>query len=115
MRLLLGGFHPPYFAGLQGIEYIPPVDYTTYSQIIRGCDIVLAPLDPTDEFNNHKSPIKAVEGMGASRYLDGREAGAAVIATKGTVYSPAIQDGKTGLLIEQTEETWYNAIELLIK
>jgi glycosyltransferase involved in cell wall biosynthesis len=90
-------------------------EYTVYSQVIRGCDIILAPVLPDDGFNISKSPIKAVEGQAAERKVNGTSTGAAVIATNNPVYRLAIQDQDNGLLVSHTERAWYGAIKTLVE
>lgn len=114
VRLALVGFHPDYLQGFPRTDYLPVLPYPQYAQIIKSCDIVLAPVDPRDRFNDYKSAIKAVEGMGARRSINGRPAGAAVIATRNTVYSTAIRHEKNGLLVDHTPEDWYDALDRLI-
>lgn len=109
------GYTPDYLTGLPNTKYLPALDYSLYCQIIRGCDIILAPVDPTDGFNLGKSPIKAVEGMAATREVERRNAGAAVIATKNPIYSLAVQHGKSGLLVDHTPDEWEHAIRELIE
>lgn len=109
------GYTPDYLENLPNTQYVPPLSYDLYCQMIRGCDIILAPVDPNDGFNMGKSPIKAVEGMGAVRMVDNRPAGAAVIATNNPVYQLAIRHNKTGLLVQHTPEAWENALRILIE
>lgn len=113
--VLVMGCHPDYLKGLNNTNHLKFVAYPYYAQIIRHCDIILAPVDPNDRFNLSKSPIKAIEGMGATKELsNGKMGGAAVIATGNPVYRMAIKDGKTGLLVEHTPEAWEAAIESLV-
>lgn len=109
------GYTPEYLTGLPNTKYLPPLSYELYCQIIRGCDIILAPVDPDDGFNLGKSPIKAVEGMAATRMVDNRPAGAAVIATNNPIYQIAIRNNKSGLLVDQTPHAWSNALRELIE
>jgi glycosyltransferase involved in cell wall biosynthesis len=112
---LVMGFHPEYLRGLPNTFYIPGANYIEYSQVIRNCDIILAPVNPKDPFNTSKSPIKAIEGQGAQRYLaNGISAGAAVITTNNPVYQMAVRHDKTGLLVQHTPEDWYRAIKRLL-
>lgn len=113
--LLNMGYTPEYLEGLPNAKYVQPLSYPLYCQVIRGCDIILAPVDPNDGFNMGKSPIKAVEGMAATRTVDGRPAGAAVIATKNPIYSLAIKNNKSGLLVDHTPDAWEAAIRELIE
>lgn len=115
VMLLNMGFTPDYLKDLPNTMYLQPVSYELYCQVIRGCDIILAPVDPNDGFNMGKSPIKAVEGMAATRMIDGRPAGAAVIATNNPIYSIPIRHNKSGLLVKQTPEAWESAIRELIE
>lgn len=115
-HFLTMGYTPDYLKGLSRHIVVPPAPYHTYAQILRGCDIILAPVVPDDGFNLGKSQIKAVEGMAAQRLLpSGISAGAAVIATRNPVYELAIKHGKTGLLTEHTSEAWYQSIKQLLE
>lgn len=115
VRFVLTGFHPDYLRELPDTEYIDVLPYAQYAELVRMCDIVLAPVDPDDGFNHSKSPLKAIEGMGATRLLDQQTvAGAAVIATQSVTYE-TVKHGKTGLLVPHTPESWYNAIESLLR
>jgi glycosyltransferase involved in cell wall biosynthesis len=114
-HLIVMGFHPDYLSNLPRTTYLPGYTYTRYAQVIRGCDIILAPVNPSDPFNMGKSPIKAVEGQAAQRLLDnGYPAGAAVIATDNPIYRLAVKHGKTGLLVQHTPEAWRDAVQALI-
>jgi glycosyltransferase involved in cell wall biosynthesis len=116
VRLMLTGFHPDYFRELPDTDYIDALPYQQYVEMVRASDIVLAPVDPEDAFNYSKSPLKALEGMGATRYISTDvPAGAAVIATDTVTYNTAIKAGKTGLLVKHTPEMWYNAIDSLLR
>lgn len=115
LHLVIGGFQPDYLSGLPSTTYIPYLDYIRYSQVIRGCDIIIASVNPLDPFNIGKSPLKALEGQAAERKLPtGTPAGAAVIATDHPIYRLAIQNGKTGILVDQTPQAWREAIQKLI-
>jgi glycosyltransferase involved in cell wall biosynthesis len=113
--LLIGGFHPDFLQDLPRTDYIPPIPYEQYAQIIKACDIVLAPIDPTDAFNDSKSPIKVIEGMAAERFVGKKKMGAACIATNSHVYDLAIKDRYNGLLVDHTEEGWYSSITEVIQ
>lgn len=115
VRLRLTGYHPDYLRELPNTDYLPVMDYVTYAEVIRSCDLILAPVVPDDAFNLCKSPIKVVEGMGATRMVDGALAGAACIATDNPVYRLAIQSGTNGLLVEHTPEGWYTALDDLLR
>jgi glycosyltransferase involved in cell wall biosynthesis len=114
IKLVVGGYIPAYLEGLPNATYIPPVQYTIYAEIVRSCDVILAPVKPDDGFNDSKSEIKTTEGQSAMRYLGTRKAGAAVIATDNHVYREGIKHGETGLLVEHTPEGWYEALTQLI-
>jgi len=114
VHLLVGGYNPDYLLGLENTTYLPGVNYATYSRLVRNFDLVLAPVNPFDGFNDFKSPIKAIEGMAARRSVDGKPAGGAVIATNNLVYRTAVRHGKTGLLVEHTPDAWAEAIERTI-
>jgi len=118
VHLLLGNFHPDYFDELSPtqVHREPGVPYTVYPEMVRACDVVLAPLDPDDGFNLSKSAVKALEGMAAVRELsDGRKGGAAVLATDLPVYNKVVLDGKTGLLVKHTPEAWDRALRRIIQ
>jgi glycosyltransferase involved in cell wall biosynthesis len=115
VAFLVMGYQPEYLYGLPNTHYIPSAKYSEYSQVIRNCDIILAPVSLSDPFNDSKSPIKAIEGQGAQRFLEtGISAGAAVIATNNHVYQMVVRHDKTGLLVQQTPEDWYEAITRLL-
>lgn len=109
------GYHPEYLRNLPNTEYIPPVEYETYVEVIRNSDVILAPVDTADRFNDSKSPIKVIEGMAASRLRGEIPTGAACIASNNQVYHLAIQDGKNGILCSHTPEAWYNAIDSILR
>lgn len=113
VQFIVTGFHPPYLADLPNTQYLPGVVYEEYAEIVRGCDIILAPLDPHDGFNHSKSPIKIIEGMGATRLLNGKPVGAACVATDTPVYRLASNRFNCAL-IEQTPEAWYTALHTLL-
>jgi len=113
-ELWVAGYHPDYLKNLPSTQLLPGRPYADYTHLIRSADIVLAPVIPNDGFNMGKSPIKAVEGMGALRDLGGRDAGAAVIARDNPIYRLAIKNGKTGLVVKHTEVEWYQALEAVV-
>lgn len=114
VRLALAAYHPDYLHDLPFTDYVPGMDYLTYAEYVRRTDIVLCPVDPDDGFNLGKSPIKAVEAQAAARLVQGRPAGAAVIATDNPVYRLAVEHGKTGLLVRHTADAWQTALCRLI-
>lgn len=115
VHLVLGGFAPEYFDDLPQTVVVPGLPYSHYADLVKGFDIVLAPVDPHDPFNNYKSPIKAIEGMAAEHRTNGVSHGAAVIATNNQVYRLAIDSGYNGLLVDHTPEAWYAALVDLIE
>ena len=94
--------------------YLDFLEHQHYAALMRGSDIVLAPVDPGDRFNDSKSFLKATQGQGARRVRGSVAMGAAVIATNNSVYRLGIQNNRTGLLVEHNPESWYNAIEALV-
>jgi glycosyltransferase involved in cell wall biosynthesis len=109
------GYHPDYLRNLPNTEYLPPLDYELYAEIIRQSDVILAPVDTADRFNDSKSPIKVIEGMAASRLRGEIPTGAACIASNNKVYQLAIESGKNGILCSHTPEAWYNAIDSVLR
>ncbi len=114
VQVLLGGFHPDYLADMPRTVRHPGVRYEEYAELIKECDIVLAPVLPEDRFNASKSPIKVIEGMAATRMLQGSPAGAACIATHNHVYGQAIVNDLNGLLVDHTPDAWFGAIDRLV-
>lgn len=115
VSLWVTGFVPGYLQDFPNTTYYPGLEYKVYAEMVRGCDIVLAPVDPNDPFNLGKSPIKVLEGMGSSRPIGNTVGGAACIATNNPIYQLAIEDGKSGLLVEHNENSWYTALDTLIQ
>ena len=115
VRFQITGFHPDYLRELPATEYIHSLQYVEYAESVRNCDIVLAPVDPDDQFNHSKSPLKALEGMAASRYIDGAVGGAATISTDMPAYWPAVKHLKNGLLVQHNPDSWYNGIDQLLR
>lgn len=113
--IILGGLFPDYLDDVPRVTQVPGQTYEIYANLIKLCDIILAPVDPDDKFNLGKSPIKVIEGMSAERVVDGVKMGAACIATDMPVYQPAIRHGETGLLVQHTPEAWESAIRSLIE
>lgn len=112
--IILGGFFPDYFGEMPRTTYVPGQTYEIYGNLIKLCDLILAPVDPDDKFNWSKSPIKVIEGMCAERTILGQKMGAACVATDMPVYQPAIRHEETGLLVEHTPQAWELAIRRLI-
>lgn len=106
VELWIGGFHPDYLQEIPSTRYIPTLLYKDYARLVQGADIVLCPVVPDDGFNQSKSEIKAVEGMGAGKF---------VIATDNAVYRLAVAHLKTGYLCAHTEIGWTGALEFALK
>jgi len=114
VRLLVGGFHPLYIPDEGKVEFLPFVDYSKYPTILAEADIILATIDPDDQFNKSKSAVKVMEGWASTRKIGNTVGGAAIIATKSVVYNDTVQDGKNGLLVDHTVDAYYEAITKLI-
>ncbi len=67
-------------------------------------DIMISPLDET-RYTNSKCPCK---------YFDAAAVGAAGIYATTALMRQVVKSGKTGLLIENKEEDWYEALKKLI-
>lgn len=113
-KLLICGFYPEYLQNIEGAFYIKPMRYDQYAQTVRQVDIVLAPVDPDDGFNDGKSPVKTTEGQGAVRKIQNRFCGAAVIATDNPVYRLSVSDGYDGMLVPYEPQAWYDALDKLL-
>lgn len=114
-HFLIAGFLPDYLKKIENVHLIKGMPYVQYAQCVRQSDIILAPVDPDDKFNDGKSPIKATEGQGAVRKMgQNRFSGAAVIATDNKVYRLAVKDGYNGLLAKHTPEGWFEAIDKVL-
>jgi glycosyltransferase involved in cell wall biosynthesis len=98
VKIIVMGYHPEYLSDIKEIDFLPPLPYAQYAQVIRQSDIVLAPVDPDDKFNLGKSPIKVVEAMGARRM---GKYGAVAVATGNEIYASAISHGRNGFLIRE--------------
>jgi glycosyltransferase involved in cell wall biosynthesis len=76
-----------------------------YKLSLLNCDIGLCPLID-NEFNRMKSAIK---------WMEYSMVGMATVAANIPPYSKVISNGNTGLLCNEDEKEWENAIEYLIK
>lgn len=112
--LAICGYHPDYLKNIDGVLYEEGRDYITYAGMVRQSDIVLAPVDPEDQFNMGKSPIKATEGQGAVRKVQNQFCGAAVIATNNPVYRLSVRDGQDGMLVKHEPQAWFDAMDKLL-
>jgi glycosyltransferase involved in cell wall biosynthesis len=126
--LLVAGHMPEYLKGLPNL--VTPGDFIAglpngelsvalkdYGVIKANADIQLCPVDPDDLFNHSKSGLKAMEAQASARDVgDGRTGGCAVIASGDLpIYHDAVEDGKTGLLVNHHSELqWERAIERLL-
>jgi glycosyltransferase involved in cell wall biosynthesis len=114
VTLLVGGYLPDYLEAT-GLGFLPPVHYSQYPEMLAQADILCAPLDPDDQFNRSKSPIKAVEGWCAARAVGKRLGGCAVIASNCVSYRGTVQNRNNGLLVKHTPEAWDKALRRLIE
>jgi SAM-dependent methyltransferase len=80
----------------------PFCPYERYVQALRGCDVALLPLEPTD-FNRMKSDLK---------FLECAACGVAGLASP-TVYESSLADGATGLIYRGPEE-FVDRLRLLV-
>ncbi len=80
-------------------------DYDAYARDLAAWrpDVLIAPLDAS-RFSASKIPIKLLESAAA---------GAAGIYSRVPPYTDAVRQGETGLLVENREEAWVEALELL--
>lgn len=80
-------------------------DYAAYARALAGLrpDVLLAPLDAS-RFSASKIPVK---------FLDASAAGAAGIYSRVPPYTDHVRDGETGLLVENDEAAWEEALERL--
>ncbi len=85
--------------------FTPYVDWRKLPFELRQCDIILAPLVDT-LFNRAKSEIK---------WSEAALAGVPVVASDIGAFHKSINDRHTGILVENTEEAWYEGIKLLIE
>lgn len=114
VRFVVGGAQPDYLTEMS--DYLPAVSYGEYPAMLAQADILCAPLDPSDQFNDSKSPIKALEGWCAARQV-GRHhvGGCAVVASDHVVYRSTVQNRRNGLLVKHTPEAWEQALRLVIE
>jgi glycosyltransferase involved in cell wall biosynthesis len=117
--LLVGGFTPDYLEGLKDqfpdrVVFAEARPYGDYPEMVRQSDITLCPVIPDDEFNLSKSAIKAIEGMAASRPVNGHMGGSVPITSDLYYYRRVTGGHKRGLTIPHTEDAWYEAITTLV-
>jgi len=114
VRVLVAGYQYEYMDDW-AFEFMSPVHYSQYPAMLAQADILCAPLDPDDQFNASKSPIKAIEGWCAARKVGKKQGGCAVIATSSVVYRGTVQNRHNGLLVKHTSEAWYDGLSRLIE
>jgi glycosyltransferase involved in cell wall biosynthesis len=80
-------------------------DYAAYAQDLAAWrpDVLIAPLDAS-RFSASKIPIK---------FLESAAVGAAGVYSRVPPYTGSVRDGETGLLVENREEAWAEALERL--
>jgi glycosyltransferase involved in cell wall biosynthesis len=102
----LWGFKPMELEGVSGVNYAAKMDYNKYMKRLysEGFDIGLAPLKD-DLFHRSKTNTK---------FRDYGACGIAGIYSDVDVYSD-VEDGRTGLLVENNDNAWYGAMKALIE
>jgi glycosyltransferase involved in cell wall biosynthesis len=109
VRLLaMAHTRPPEWDAVPGdrVLFVPYcVDYRRYARIIASLrpDVLVAPVDGT-RFSASKCPTK---------FLELSAAGTAGIYSKTKPYTDYVAPGRTGLLVDNTEEAWLDALERL--
>ncbi len=108
VSLTIWGCQPSELAGRKGVELMPLLP--SYERFLRefyrqGFDIGLAPL-PNTLFHRSKNNTK-FRDYGACRV--------AGIYSDVDVYSSCIQDGRTGVLVQNNPESWANGMSRLIE
>ena len=95
---------PEEFIGYEDrLIFTPYVDYKKLPFELRKADIILAPLQDYF-FNTAKSEIKWLEAALVQR---------PVVASNVGSYAQNIDNGKTGILVDNTTDEWYKAIKRL--
>lgn len=102
---LVGELEPgPGFADLAGrIDRLPFMPYQDMLRAMGGCDIVIAPLEPGNPFNEAKSELKWFEAALVQTPC---------VATPTAPFRAAISQGETGFLATGEVE-WYDALRAL--
>lgn len=114
-RLLVGGYHPDYIQESDQVRFLPFVEYRQYPLMLQQADIVIAAIDPDNQFNQSKSAVKAMESWASKRLVGKAYGGAAVIATDSVVYRGTVKNGVNGLLCKHTVEDYTAALTTLIE
>lgn len=108
VTLTICGCQPRELAARRGVELIPLLpDYDKFLNDFnsQGFDIGLAPL-PNTIFHRSKNNTK-FRDYGACRV--------AGVYSNIDIYSSCIEDGRTGILVENTPDSWFNGIARLIE
>ena len=108
IRFVCFGFRPSWLAGVvPGAEVVPASMPEAYPLRLAtlGFDIALAPLS-NSEFNKSRSALK---------FWEYSADGAATVASNLGEYASAIQNGSTGILVDNQPESWIQAISKLIR
>jgi len=107
VQLTVWGCQPADLVGLRGVRFMPLI--SNYDRFLRAFaasnfDIGLAPLEDTP-FHRSKTNTK-FRDYGASQV--------AGIYSDVCVYSSCIEQNKTGVLVENNTESWFNGMERMI-
>jgi hypothetical protein len=107
VRMHFLGYHPPEMRGVPGVVFRGYV--TNFAAFMReftsaGYAIGLAPMR-RDDFHLAKTNLK---------FRDYAAAGAAGVYTDCALYAGSVQHDVTGLLVDDSSESWYSAIAGLI-
>lgn len=107
LHFMLFGFYPDYMKPLaekwNGRVHMTHlgIPYAYYPGAVAKIDIGLCPVDPEDEFNLYKTPIKALELMAS---------GAVAVCSDAAIYRDVVEDGFNGILTEHSSDGFYNGI-----
>ena len=106
VEINLWGYRPKELNDIPGVNHIEQMEYGRYMRRLysEGFDIGLAPLKD-DLFHRSKTNTK---------FRDYGACGIAGIYSNVDVYSD-VEDGKTGLLVENNDKAWYGALKRLIE
>lgn len=99
---------PKRFSNHPSAQLVPfQTDYKSYAAILKGLDIqaALVPLENT-RFNNCKSNIK---------WLEYSASGITGVFSNLTPYSSCIRNGETGLLVNDSENDWFQGMKQLVE
>jgi glycosyltransferase involved in cell wall biosynthesis len=102
----LWGYVPKELEDIPGVNHVEKMEYGRYMKRLysEGFDIGLAPLKD-DVFHRSKTNTK---------FRDYGACGIAGVYSDVDVYSD-VEDGRTGLLVENNDDAWYGAIKRLIE